>query len=182
METWALVLVALALSIDNFTIALAVGAQMPKRTVGATLRLPLIFGVCAATAPALGWFAGSQISSVMTKYGSVVACAILVYLGWRMLRSAWISVNSGIDASTLPSALVLGLSTSVDSLTAGVALALSHTNVVALALINGGVCALLSLGGMVLGERVGESFPSQSKVAAGIVLIVVGLRALALHP
>lgn len=183
MGIWALVLIALALSIDNATIALAVGGQLRNRTVAATLRLPVTFAIFAAVAPVVGWLAGSQIAAVMSKYGSVAACAILVYVGWRTLRSAWISVNGGIDASSLPAALMLGLSTSVDSLTVGFAMALVHANVVALALINGSICGLLSYAGVLAGERIGENFPSQSKIAAGIVLIIVGLRALAAaHP
>jgi putative Mn2+ efflux pump MntP len=70
----------------------------------------------------------------------------------------------------------------MDSLTVGFAMALTHTNVSALAAVNGVTCALLSLAGILLGERVGETFPAQSKIAAGLVLILVGLRALVVHP
>lgn len=182
MSVWALVFVALALSIDNATIALAVGGQIRNRSIAATLRLPLTFGIFAAAAPAAGWFAGSQVVWALSKYGSVAACAILVYVGWRTLRSAWKSVNGGIDAASPGATLVLGLSTSVDSLTVGFAMALAHANVGALALINGTICALLSYAGLVAGERLGENFPSQSKIAAGLVLIAVGLRALLVHP
>lgn len=183
MENWALILVALALSIDNATIALAVGAQAaPNRTLAATLRLPIVFGAFAAVAPALGWLAGSQISGTLAKYGGGIACALLVYVGWRTLRSAWISVNGGIDASTLPAAIALAASTSVDSLTVGVAMAFSQANVLALAVVNAIVCGLLSLGGALLGERLGKNFPSQSRFVAGVVLIAVGLRALGVHP
>jgi len=182
MELWALLLIALALSIDNVTIALAAGAQAGRLTPGSTLRLPLVFAVFAAAAPAAGWFAGSQVASAASKYGSVIACAILVYVGWRTLRSAWQSVNDGLDASSLPGAVTLGLSTSVDSLTVGFAMALAHANAVALAMVNGTVCGLLSLAGILAGERLGETFPAQSKIVAGVVLIAVGLRALLAHP
>ena len=181
MGLWALILIALALSVDNAAIALAVGAQLRSRTLAVTLRLPVIFGVLAAVAPAVGWLAGSQAAGAISKYGSVVACVILVYVGWRTLRSAWQSVNGGVDASSLSTACVLGLSTSVDSLSVGFALALAHANVVALALVNGGVCGALSLAGVILGERLGESFPTQGKVVAGIVLIASGLRVLVAH-
>lgn len=182
MELWPIVLIAFALSVDNAAIALAVGAQLRTRTLAATLRLPVVFGAFAAGAPALGWFAGSQIAGAISKYGSVVACAILLYIGWRTLRSAWQSVNGGIDASSVSATLALGLSTSVDSLTAGFAMALAHANVVTLAFTNGAICGLLSLAGILAGERLGENFPSQGKIAAGIVLIVSGLRVLLAHP
>ena len=182
MNTAALFLVALALSVDNFTIAVAVGAQMRNRSVVGTLRLPVVFAAFAAVAPALGWYAGSQIAIVLTRYGSVVACAILVYVGWRTLRSAWQSVNEGVDASSLPATLALGLGTSMDSLTVGFALALTRSNVAALSAANGAVCLLLSIAGILLGERVGKTFPAQSKMVAGLVLILVGLRALLAHP
>jgi putative Mn2+ efflux pump MntP len=184
MSSAALFLVALALSVDNVAIALAAGAQTAVRSFGATLRLPIVFGAFAAIAPAAGWFAGSQVASALTKFGGVVAFAILAYVGWRTLRSAWKSVNDGaLDASSLPAAIALGASTSVDSLSVGFAMALTHANVVALAAVNGTVCLVLSLAAMVTGERIGENFPSQSRFVAGLVLIAVGLRALlTVHP
>jgi putative Mn2+ efflux pump MntP len=177
----ALLLVALALSIDNLTIAVAVGAQTSHRTLQTALRLPLVFGAFAAAAPALGWLAGSQIAHALSKYGSVVACAILVYVGWQTLRSAWRSVQAGHDASSLPETLALGFGTSVDSLSVGFALALTNVDVLALSTLNGAVCAALSLVGLLVGERIGQNFRTQSKIVAGIVLIALGLRALLVH-
>jgi manganese efflux pump family protein len=177
----ALLLVALALSIDNVTIAVAVGAQTSHRTLLTALRLPLVFGVFAAVAPAAGWLAGSQVAHALSRYGSVVACAILVYVGWQTLRSAWRSVRAGRDASSVPETLALGLGTSVDSLSVGFALALTNVNVVVLSTVNGAVCAALSLFAILVGERFGKNFPAQSKIVAGIVLIALGLRTLLVH-
>lgn len=177
----ALLLVALALSIDNVTIAVAVGAQTSHRTLQTALRLPLVFGAFAAIAPAVGWLAGSQTAHALSKYGSVIACAILVYVGWQTLRSAWQSVRTGHAASSLPETLALGFGTSVDSLTIGFALALTSVNVVALSTINGVACAALSLLGLLMGEKFGKNFPAQSKIVAGIVLIALGLRTLLVH-
>jgi putative Mn2+ efflux pump MntP len=174
-------LIALALSIDNVTIAVAAGAQARKPTLGKTIRLPAIFGTFAALAMATGWFAGSQMAPVLTRYGTVAAGAILLYVGWRTLRSAWQSVNGGADVSSLPAALIIGLGTSVDSLTVGFAMALAHAGVAALAILNGAICFGLSLAGFVGGQRIGHMFPFQSKIAAGILLIAVGVRALLQH-
>ena len=177
----ALFLIALALSIDNVTIAVAVGAQTSHRTLRTALRLPLVFGAFAAAAPALGWLAGSQLAHALSQYGSVLACAILVYVGWQTLRSAWRSVRAGHDAASLPETLALGFGTSVDSLSVGFGLALANVNVVELSTINGAVCAGLSLVGLFVGERFGKNFPAQSKFVAGIVLIALGLRTLLVH-
>lgn len=177
----ALLLVALALSIDNVTIAVAAGAQTSHRTLQTALRLPLVFGAFAALAPALGWLAGSQIAHALSRYGSVVACAILVYVGWQTLRSAWQSVQARHEALSFRETLALGFGTSVDSLSVGFALALTNVNVDELSAVNGVVCASLSLAGIAVGERIGHRFPTQSKIVAGIVLIAVGLRTLLVH-
>ena len=178
----ALLLVALALSIDNATIAVAVGAQASHRTLQTALRLPLVFGIFAAVAPAMGWFAGSQIAQAISRYGSVIACAILVYVGWRTLRSSWRAVHDAHAALSLSETLVLGAGTSFDSLTVGFALALANVNVVALSAVNGVVCFALSLFGVLAGERLGRNFPAHSKIVAGAVLIAIGLRTLLVHP
>ncbi|HTU80716.1 MAG TPA: manganese efflux pump [Candidatus Acidoferrales bacterium] len=179
MSGIGIVLIALALSVDNFSIALAVGAQRASGRFAALVRLPLVFGVFAAVAPVLGWLLGSRATSVVSQHAGIAAFVVLTIVGWRTLRSAWTPGGETLPAAdSWPAALAMGLATSGDSLAVGFALGLAHTDVVALGAINGTICATLSLAGMLVGDRLGRGFPRHSKVAAGIVLIGIGVHAL----
>lgn len=184
MSLLSLIVVALALSMDNFAIALAVGAsQTASAKAAAIVRWPLIFGGCSFVAPLLGWLLGSQIVAVLRGYSSVVVFATLAFVGLRMLWSAWNSTNDGsLSAASLAAALGIGVATSVDSLAVGFGLAMINVNIVQAAAIIGSVTAVATLAGVLLGGPIGRRLGAGSRVFAGLVLVIVGLRALAPHP
>lgn len=180
MSVLAILSIAVALSADNFALALAVGAaQASGRAWKALLELPLAFGVCQFVAPMLGWLIGSQAAGVLRGYGSFVAFLILAFVGWRMLRSGWTAVADAPPAApSLAATLALGVATSVDSLAVGFGLAMTGVNIVFASAMIGAVTAALSFLGIVVGKRLRRDFGAQTRVVAGIVLVIVAIRIL----
>jgi manganese efflux pump family protein len=183
MNAFVLLVVALALSADNFAIAVAVSAARPvARTVRDVVRLPLIFGACSFVAPAFGWLVGSQVAGVFRGYAALVACAVLVIVGWRTLRSAWAPPGTlAFDASSLRGALMLGVVTSGDSLAVGFGLAMTDVRILPVSALIGAVTGAMSLLGMILGIPIGHALGNRSKIVAGLTLMAVGAHTLAAH-
>jgi putative Mn2+ efflux pump MntP len=77
--------------------------------------------------------------------------------------------------------LSLAFATSVDSLAVGFGLAMVRINILQTSGVIGAVTACLSLAGMLFGGQLGRALGRRSKFAAGLVLMLVGLRALAVH-
>ena len=180
MNFLTLLLIAFALSIDNFAIAMAAGASHAARhRLSAAVRLPLVFGICAFVMPLVGWLIGSQAVGVFRGYGSVVAFAILMFVGWRTMRHAWKpEANSLLELSSLRTVIILGILTSNDALAVGFGLALVRVNIVEAAAVIGSVTGVVSLVGILVGHPVGRSLGALGHVAAGLVLMLVGVHAL----
>lgn len=179
MSLLELVLVALALSADNFAISVAVGAsQSAWHDKVAMLRLPLVFAACSFIAPIAGWFVGSQAARVVHGYGSVAAFAVLAFVGWRTFRSAWHADDGLLDAGSLRNTLLLGIATSGDALTVGFGLGLTHVDILFASGLIAAVTGLMSLAGIFLGTPLARRFGARSKAVAGIVLICIGVHAL----
>jgi putative Mn2+ efflux pump MntP len=182
MSTSALMLLALSVSMDNFAVSLGISTAQPVRTVKPMLRLVLAFGAFQFFMPLLGWLGGSRVAVLFRGHESWLLCAALAFVGWRMLRSSEESDETRhTDLSSLGAVLSLAFATSVDSLAVGFGLAMVRINILQTSGVIGAVTACLSLAGMLFGGQLGRALGRRSKFAAGLVLMLVGLRALAVH-
>jgi putative Mn2+ efflux pump MntP len=78
--------------------------------------------------------------------------------------------------SQAPTLLILAVATSIDSLGVGFSFALLAIAILIPAFVIGTVTALLSLIGVLLGNRLTERFGEGMEVMGGIILIGLGLR------
>ncbi len=182
MNLGALLLLALGVSMDNFAVSLAIGTAQSLRAVKPMVRLALIFGAFQIFMPFLGWLGGSQVAFLFRGSESWILCGVLTFMGWRMLRSA--QKSDQVQPGTLPSlgaALSLGFATSVDSLVLGFGLAMIHINILQASAIIGAVTACVSFAGMLFGGQLGQALGRHSKLSGGLVLLLIGARALVAH-
>jgi putative Mn2+ efflux pump MntP len=85
------------------------------------------------------------------------------------------------DPSRGMTLVMLSVATSIDALAVGLSLALLEVNVFWAALLIGGVSAVLSLMGLLLGNQLGLRFGKSMEILGGIILISIGLRVLITH-
>lgn len=76
---------------------------------------------------------------------------------------------------------MLAIATSIDALAVGISFSFLQIDIVAAALIIGCTTFVLSLVGVVVGNRFGARFEKPSQIAGGIVLIAIGLKILLEH-
>jgi putative Mn2+ efflux pump MntP len=96
-----------------------------------------------------------------------------------MLRSTEASDKARqSDLESAGSILVLALVTSLDSLAVGFGLAMIHVDILEASTILGAVGGALSLAGILCGKRLGYVLGRYSRLAGGLTLIVIGVRAL----
>jgi putative Mn2+ efflux pump MntP len=85
------------------------------------------------------------------------------------------------DPSRGMTLVMLSVATSIDALAVGLSLALLEVNVFWAALLIGGVSAVLSLVGLLLGNQLGLRFGKSMEILGGIILLSIGLRVLITH-
>lgn len=178
MHFGVLMLLALSVSIDNFSVPLSLGMSQPVRVPGLAFRLPLTFGACQFLMPLLGWLAGSQVAFLFRGYERWPLFASLIFVGWRMLRSTTEPDKAG-RSGPLAAGTIIGLAlvTSLDSLMVGFGLAIMHDNILLAGAVFGAVGAVLSAAGMLCGTRLGQSLGRHGRFAGGLTLIILGIRA-----
>jgi putative Mn2+ efflux pump MntP len=175
----AALLLAVALAMDAFAVALTQGAKFRPSLRGG-LAIALTFGVFQALMPLAGWAIGAVALAYVAAVDHWIAFGLLAFLGARML-TGHVGEAEASHALTGRALLLAGLATSIDALAAGLTLpTLGVAPLLAVALI-GGVTALMSGAGVLLGRRAGEHLGEWAERAGGVILIGLGLNILAQH-
>lgn len=173
------VLLAVALAMDAFAVALTQGAKFRPSWRGG-LAIALTFGVFQALMPLAGWVIGAVALIYIEAVDHWIAFGLLTFLGVRML-GGHVGEEEAAYALTGRALLLAGVATSIDALAAGITLpTLAVEPLVAVALI-GLVTAAMSGAGVALGRIAGDRFGEWAERAGGVILIALGCKILAEH-
>jgi putative Mn2+ efflux pump MntP len=184
MPFWTIFLIAIGLAMDCFAVSLGVGTAGTAVGARPTFRLFFHFGLFQAGMTLLGWLAGKTVVTYIASVDHWVAFGLLAFVGVRMIRGG---LRKEGDEPAIPdpsrgmTLVMLSVATSIDALAVGLSLALLSVNVFWAALLIGGVSAVLSLVGLLLGNQLGLRFGKSMEVIGGIILIGIGLRVLITH-
>ena len=172
-------LLAIALAMDAFAVALTQGARFrPAVTGGVTIALT--FGVFQAVMPLAGWAIGAVAFDYIAAVDHWIAFGLLTFLGVRML-GGHVGEEEAAHALTGKALLIAGVATSIDALAAGITLpTLDVSPWLAVALI-GLVTLALSGAGVMLGRVAGDRWGAWAERAGGVILIGLGCKILAEH-
>lgn len=196
MELWEILMIAIGVSMDAFTVSVGKGLSLPKIRLRHDINVALWFGGFQALMPLLGYYLGRSFASLIERFDHWVAFALLALIGGNMIRDALqetpdqdspgteSSLNGHLShASDFGFRTMLGLAiaTSIDALACGVSFALIGCNIWFCILIIGLTTAAFSVAGLHLGHRVGTRFRRNSTLIGGAILILIGLKILVEH-
>ena len=144
--------------------------------------MPLLFGLFQGLMPTLGFFTGSLAAEFIETYAGIIAFVILGFVGtkmvWDGLHPDPEGASPGADRIGVASILLQALATSIDAFAVGVTFAATGEPIFFAAAIIALCTFLLCLCMVAVGRKLGERFGAYAQVVGGVVLIVVGLRAL----
>lgn len=184
MSVIAAIMLGVALAADAFAVSVVCGSDSRSGKQTAAFLTAGIFGSFQMLMPVLGWSIGKVGSSIISGYENIVGCIILVFLGIKMLadsRDKFYTVHR--NGSQLRFLLLMAVATSIDALTAGIALpattgAVTFPQMVLSVIMIGAVTFLLSLVGYYSGRRLRKADPVKVQIFGGFVLIVLGIKSL----
>lgn len=176
--------IGIGLSMDCFTVSLAIGTTTKTRLVYAAAIIAIFFGAFQAGMTAIGWLAGSSVIGLISAYDHWIAFILLAIVGGKMI---WEGIRGGeeeahIEVVQLVPVIVLSLATSIDALAVGVSFGVLQTAVLIPAIIIGAVCFIISFAGVMLGERLEYILGNKMEIIGGLILILIGINILAGHP
>lgn len=180
MSLFEILVLALALAADAFSVATVVGLRSCE--FGQRCRLSAGFGVFQGLFAALGALLGRFLYEYVSAFDHWVAFGLLEIIGIHMLRQALRGKRNSEKGDPTRGWTLLGLSVavSIDAFGAGVGMALATSgNVLILAcLIIAAVAAAATWVGMKIGRTVRTRLGPAVEIAAGVVLILLGIRML----
>ena len=184
MDTLSLLGIAAGLSMDALAVSIASGAMLKRRHVYHALRMAAFFGIFQSLMPALGWYAGHRLRSLITQADHWVAFAVLAVVGGKMIRESYKLGGEADDrAGEHPTGrlLLLALATSVDAAAVGLGFAFLRVEIVYPILVIGGVTFALCLAGGLIGSRLGHRCERKIGLVGGLILIAIGVKILVEH-
>ena len=188
MQFWEILLIAVALAMDCFTVSAVSGVIVRKVRWGNLLRMALLFGVFQALMPLLGWAAIYFFRHSVEAYDHWIAFAMLAFIGVNMIRDAFApEEEKRMNPEKLRMQLALAVATSIDALAVGISMGCSGYETVGSLLLPllviGLVSFLLSVAGTLLGVRFGDAVARRWKpeLLGGVILIAIGIKILLEH-
>jgi manganese efflux pump family protein len=182
MNLLTIILIALALSMDAFAVSIASGIAIKRLRLRHALTIASWFGGFQAVMPLIGWFGGTRLRDVLSGMDHWIVFGLLMFVGIKMIWEAFkIDPIEKLDPLDIRILFMLSLATSLDALAAGVSFALLGIPVVGPVIIIGAVTFVLSFAGVWIGDKGGTLFGKKMEIAAGIILIIIGIKVLMSH-
>lgn len=170
-------ILAIALSMDAFAVAIGLGAK--KNSSGLAVRAGLYFGIFQALMPMFGYLAGRGLIAWIAAYTHWVAFALLAIIGAKMIyEGLQEGIEEDIAVLTHKMMLLLAIATSIDAMAAGFSLTLMDSNPYFACLTIGLVTFGFSFCGVLVGRKSGTWLEGKAELFGGTVLILIGIKML----
>ena len=183
MSLFEVLILAIGLAMDCFSVSLCAGAVAPMQSTSYSLRLSSTFGIFHVFAVLIGWAIGGSIASYIERFDHWVVFILLGIVGVNMLRDGFKNEKVCFDNDPSKGKLLLSLAfaTSIDGLSIGIGLALVSVNILQTSIIIGAVVFLVALIGVLLGKKLGKTFGNKMLLVGGTILILIGINVLYQH-
>ena len=180
MSTFTLLMLAIALGADAFS--LSVGIGMARITYRQILIISITVLVFHIFMPIIGFYIGDVFGSLIGKFANYLGAAILIFLGGKMLKEAFVEENEENKPNVLVmntvGLVVLAGSVSLDALSVGFTLGTQQVNLFYAALVIGIVAGLMTAAGLGFGRQIGKWLGSKAEIIGGVILIGIGIKLL----
>lgn len=186
MKVIPLISLAVALAMDAFAVAVAVGIRLKKVNPRQMFRLSWHFGLFQAMMPVIGWSLGVKVRFFVESFDHWIAFGLLAFVGGKMLWEAFdgeAKTEETHDPTRSVSLVILSVATSIDALAVGFSMSVLQVAIAFPALIIGLTASFFTLVGMHLGSRFASSsrLSQWAEIMGGVVLLAIGVHILWEH-
>ncbi len=174
-----LLLIAFGLAMDCFAVSMAGGALHRKPELRNALKIASMFGIFQALMPLIGWFAGREVSRLISNFDHWAAFILLTVIGSKLIYESF--KGSGVnkkDMFKLPTLILLSVATSIDALVVGISLGLLDTPLIISFAVIGIFAFVLSFIGYYIGHLAGNMLGRRVEIIGGLILIGLGIKIL----
>lgn len=185
MSIFDIILLAIALAMDCFTVSIVSGVILGRYEWRVILQMSLLFGLFQALMPLLGWFGMTLFTEYIVSFGHLIAFLMLAFIGGKMVyESLGPSEENSFNPRKLVTQLLLAVATSIDAMAVGVSFSAIGYNTLSSLWVPLGWIGVFSLIFGIAGHHLGIRFGFITKgrikpeLLGGIILICIGLKIL----
>ena len=187
MTIFEIIIMAIALAMDAFAVAICKGLATGKVKIKHMLVVGLWFGTFQALMPFIGCTVGAAFLSYIEAVDHWIAFVLLGLIGGNMIKEA-LSGEEECDCTdaslSFKVMLTMAVATSIDALAAGVGMSvdLDGMGQILIAVLSIGIITfLLSAIGVKIGSVFGSKYKFLAELSGGVVLVLMGLKILLEH-
>lgn len=176
-----LILVGVGLSMDAAAVSMTNGMVYKESAKSKMWAMPIFFGIFQGLMPLLGYFFCEMFAEFMNQYSNVAVFVILGLIGGKMILDG-LKRNKDQEAHcpflTYRILLFQAIATSIDAFAVGIgfaAIGVSIISAVTIIAITTTICSFIAI---LIGEKFGDLLGSRAEILGGIILFLIGLKAL----
>lgn len=167
-----ILLIAVSLSMDAFSLSLAYGTLNPEKKY--IKKLSIIVGIYHFIMPLLGLTTGNIIQKIIQINSNVIVCIVLAFIGIEMIIDSFKKENN-VKIMTLKEMILFGLAVSLDSFSVGIGLkGLTNKYILSVTMFSLSSFIFTYLG-LTIGKKINNLIGQISTLIGGIILIIIGL-------
>lgn len=172
MNILVIILIAVSLSMDAFSLSLAYGTlNLERKNI---YELSIIVGIYHFIMPLLGVFSGTKILNIIPIDSNLLVFLVLTVIGIEMIIETFKSSND-VKIMKIGELILFGLAVSVDSFSVGIGLSSITNNILGAAIIFSFISFMFTYIGLILGKKINSIIGCASTLLGGIVLIIIGI-------
>lgn len=172
MEFVTVLTIAVALSMDTFSLSLGLGTcNLTKKK---SLTLSGIVGLMHFIMPCLGIIIGNNLLNFFKINSNLLLGIILIFIAGQMLYEIFIKEEQIIDVSLL-GMLFFAIGVSIDAFSTGLGLTAITTNLLPAMLIFSITSFLFTILGLTIGKYANKILGVYASVFGALLLIVIGI-------
>lgn len=172
MNIILIIIIAISLSMDAFSLSLAYGTlNLPSRKI---FMLSLIVGIYHFFMPIFGRLIGNLIFNYIPLKPDIIVLVILVFIGINMIMDTFKKEEYEKNIDNL-GIVLFGFAVSLDAFSVGITLPnITNQNLLS-SLIFSLTSFIFTYTGLLLGSKINKIIGSLSTLIGGIFLILVGI-------
>lgn len=171
MSFLLVLLIAVSLSMDAFSLSLAYGTlNLNKKDI---IKLAIIVGVYHFLMPLIGMLIGDYLISFLPVNTDFIVFAILSIIGVQMIIETF-KEEKKVETMNFIQLLIFGLAVSIDSFSVGIGLKMIDSSFILTALTFSLSSFIFTWLGLILGKKINLLIGKVSTTIGGIVLIIIG--------
>lgn len=165
-------IIAVSLSMDAFSLALAYGTiSLSKKEINI---LSIIVGIYHFFMPILGMLIGNFIIRIAHIGGDLITLIIFLFIGVNMIIES-IKGQEEVKQMKLGEMILFGLAVSIDSFSVGIGINNISNNFLLCSIIFSITSCLFTYIGLLLGNKLSELIGKLATLIGGVTLILLGI-------